>query len=139
MRYYCSSSIILLLIVCGYSLSVQATETDDMVEFGRIRHGMTEAEVVQRLGPPAQVYVEPPTFLAVHNDRSVEFQRMSRYLFYYPGNTKVLALYIQFENGVVVGKRKGSQWNGDDLSGAPRGANLSNRVRIPAVVPAPPR
>ena len=72
---------------------VAAQQPVDTHQFGLIQHGMTEEEVMQRLGPPAEI-------------------RQYRY----PGTGRVLPMVIIFAGGRVVKKEKGLS----ELGGPPR-------------------
>ena len=72
-----------------------------------IRTGMSDAEVVQRLGPPGMVSEQPRTHVQVPTPSGLAFREQHRYTYYYPGPAPGMALRITFEDGVVVDKRQG--------------------------------
>ncbi len=74
-------------------------------EIGQISNGMSDAEVVQRLGPPAMVSEQPLTPVKVQTPNGVEFREKRHYTYYYPGSSQNMDMLITFEDGVVVDKR----------------------------------
>src|SRR5262245_7150706 len=78
----------------------------DTLQFGTIQNGMSEAEVVKRLGEPAQVIEEGRTRRRVPGLASTTWVETHQYTYYYPGTRQIMATYITFVNGYVVGKRK---------------------------------
>src|SRR5262245_28842896 len=67
-----------------------------------IRIGMSEAEVLQRLGPPGIVSEQPRTRVQVPTPNGIAFREQRRYTYYYPGPAPRMDLRITFEDGVVV-------------------------------------
>lgn len=78
----------------------------DTLQFGLITDGMSEAEVLKRLGEPARIIDGPRTMTRVHTLGSTSWVESHRYTYYYPGTAQVFASYITFADGYVVGKRK---------------------------------
>jgi len=74
-------------------------------DIGLISNGMSDAEVVQRLGPPAMVSEQPLTPVKVQTPNGVEFREKRHYTYYYPGSSPNMDMLITFEDGVVVDKR----------------------------------
>jgi hypothetical protein len=74
-----------------------------------ISNGMSDAEVVQRLGPPVMVSEQPRMLVQVHIPNGVEFREKRHYTYYYPGPSQRMDLLITFEDGVVVDKRQGGR------------------------------
>jgi len=72
---------------------------------GLISNGMSDAEVVQRLGPPALVSEQPLTPVQVQTPNGVEFREKRRYTYYYSGPSENMDMLITFEDGVVVDKQ----------------------------------
>ena len=77
----------------------------DTSEIGLISNGMSDAEVVQRLGPPVMVSEQPRTPLKVQTPNGVEFREKRHYTYYYSGPSQSMDMLITFEDGVVVDKR----------------------------------
>jgi hypothetical protein len=67
-----------------------------------ISNGMSEAEVIQRLGPPGMVSEQPRMQVRVPTPNGVEFREKRRYTYYYPGTSQAVDMLITFEDGVVV-------------------------------------
>ena len=67
-----------------------------------ISNGMSEAEVIQRLGPPGMIAEQPRVQVRVPTPTGVEFREKRRYTYYYPGTSQSLDMLITFEDGVVV-------------------------------------
>ncbi len=76
---------------------------------GLISNGMSDAEVVQRLGPPVMVSEQPRTLVRVQTPNGVEFREKRHYTYYYPGPSQSMDLLITFEDGVVVDRRQGAR------------------------------
>ena len=81
----------------------------DTSEIGLISNGMSDAEVVQRLGPPVMVSEQPRTPVQVQTSNGVEFREKRHYTYYYPGSSQSMDMLITFEDGVVVDKRQGGR------------------------------
>ena len=78
----------------------------DTHQFGAILNGMSEAEVVKRLGEPARVIEEARTTRRTRRLEGSTWIETHQYTYYYPGTRQTLATYITFVDGYVVGKRK---------------------------------
>jgi hypothetical protein len=70
---------------------------------------MTEAEVVQRLGPPVLITEQPSTRVQVPTPTGIEFRDKHRYTYYYLGPSQDLDTLITLEDGVVVSTGKGTR------------------------------
>ena len=81
----------------------------DTSQFDLIRIGMSDAEVIQHLGPPGMVTEQPRTLVQVPTPNGIAFREKRRYTYYYPGSAQARALRITFEDGVVVDKRQGAR------------------------------
>src|SRR5215831_17701028 len=78
----------------------------DTRQFGAILNGMSEAEVVKRLGEPARVIEEGWTTRRARRLEGSAWLETHQYSYYYPGTRQTLATYITFVDGYVVRKRK---------------------------------
>ena len=67
-----------------------------------IHPGMTEAEVVQRLGPPALITEQPSAPVQIPTPTGLEFREKRRYTYYYLGPSQELDTSITLEDGVVI-------------------------------------
>jgi hypothetical protein len=74
-----------------------------------IHPGMTEAEVVQRLGPPVLITEQPSTRVQVLTPTGLEFHEKRRYTYYYLGPSEDLDTLITLEDGVVINTRQGKR------------------------------
>ena len=74
-----------------------------------IRPGMTEAEVVQLLGPPELITEQPATRVPVPTPTGIEFREKRRYTYYYLGPSQDLDMLITLEDGVVINTGKGTR------------------------------
>jgi hypothetical protein len=74
-----------------------------------IHPGMTEAEVVQRLGPPVLIMEQPPAPVQVPTPTGMEFREKRRYTYYYLGQSQDLDMLITLEDGVVVNPGQGTR------------------------------
>lgn len=101
MQYY-----VLVLLCLLFPCLVQAAEPVDTLQFGLIRIGMAEAEVVKRLGKPAQILRKPSPAAKVYPPPDPVVRKKRQYTYVYPGNSQILDTYITFEKGVVVDKVK---------------------------------
>ena len=79
----------------------------DPSPFDLISNGMSETEVVNRLGPPGMISEQPRTLVQVPTPNGIEFHEKRRYTYYYPGTSQRMDRRIIFEDGVVIGKVKG--------------------------------
>jgi hypothetical protein len=71
-----------------------------------IQPGMTEAEVVQRLGPPVLITEQPSAPVQVATPTGIEFREKHRYTYYYLGPSQELDTLINLEDGVVINTGK---------------------------------
>ena len=101
MQYY-----VLVLLFLLVPRLVHATEPVDTLQFGLIRIGMSEAEVVKRLGKPAQILRKPSPASKVYPPPDPVVRKKRQYTYVYPGNSQIMDTYITFEKGVVVDKVK---------------------------------
>jgi len=97
---------VLVLLFLLFPHLVHATEPVDTLQFGLIRIGMSEAEVVKRLGKPAHILRKPRTADRVHTPHAMAPRKKRQYTYVYPGNSQIMDTYITFEDGVVVEKVK---------------------------------
>jgi len=74
-----------------------------------IHPGMTEAEVVQHLGPPVLITEQPPARVRVPTPTGLEFREKRRYTYYYLGPSQDLDTQITLEDGVVISPGKGTR------------------------------
>jgi hypothetical protein len=74
-----------------------------------IHPGMTEAEVVERLGPPVLITEQPSTRVQVSTPTGLEFHEKRRYTYYYLGPSEDLDTLITLEDGVVIRTGKGTR------------------------------
>ena len=112
MFLYCSSvtrcslrcSILLGLLFGALTLTGCAllSKSVDKSQLSLISNGMSEAEVIQRLGPPGMIAEQPRVPVRVPTPNGVEFREKRRYTYYYPGTSQSIDMLITFEDGVVV-------------------------------------
>jgi hypothetical protein len=69
---------------------------------------MTEAEMVQLLGPPVLVTEQPAVRVSVPTPTGIEFHEKRRYTYYYLGPSQELDTLIILEDGVVINTGKGA-------------------------------
>jgi len=74
----------------------------DTSQLTLVSNGMSEAEVIQHLGPPGIIAEQPRMQVRVPTPNGVEFREKRRYTYYYPGTSQVVDTLITFEDGVVV-------------------------------------
>jgi hypothetical protein len=74
-----------------------------------IHPGLTEAEVVQRLGPPVLITEQPSARVQVPTPTGIEFREKRRYTYYYLGPSQELDTLITLEDGVVINRDKGTR------------------------------
>jgi hypothetical protein len=74
-----------------------------------IHPGMTEAEVIQRLGPPGLITEQPPVHVQVPTPTGIEFREKRRYTYYYLGPSQDLDTLITLEDGVVIHTGRGTR------------------------------
>jgi hypothetical protein len=70
---------------------------------------MTEAEMVQLLGPPVLVTEQPAIRVSVPTPKGIEFREKRRYTYYYLGPSQDLDTLITLEDGVVISTGKGTR------------------------------
>ena len=85
------------------------TAPSDISQPNLIRPGMTEAEVVQLLGPPELITEQPSTRVQVPTPTGIEFREKRRYTYYYLGSSQNLDTLITLEDGVVINTGKGTR------------------------------
>jgi hypothetical protein len=74
----------------------------DTSQSSLVSNGMSEAEVIQRLGPPGMIAEQPRMQVRVPTPNGVEFREKRRYTYYYHGTSQSIDMLITFEDGVVV-------------------------------------
>ena len=80
----------------------------DTHAFGMLSTGMSEAEVVRRLGPPDHVVEDARTYVPVrYSSGRVELREQRRATWVYAGDSQTLKTVLRFENGQMVSKAKG--------------------------------
>jgi hypothetical protein len=99
----------LLLGTLTLTCCARHTEPIDARQPALIHPGMTEAEVVQRLGPPVLITEQPSTRVQVPTPTGIEFRDKHRYTYYYLGPSQDLDTLITLEDGVVVSTGKGTR------------------------------
>ena len=99
----------LLLGTLTLTCCAHHSEPIDMRQPALIHSGMTEAEVVQRLGPPVLITEQPPTHVQVPTPTGIEFREKRRYMYYYLGPSQDLDTLITLEDGVVINTGKGTR------------------------------
>jgi hypothetical protein len=72
----------------------------------QIRPGMTEAEIIQLLGPPVLVTEQPAERVSVPGSTGVESREKRRYTYYYLGPSQDLDTLITLEDGIVINTGK---------------------------------
>ena len=92
----------LTLTSCAHPSAPVDTSQGDL-----IRIGMSDAEVLQRLGPPGMVSEQPRMRVQVPTPSGLAFREQRRYTYYYPGPVQGMDLRITFADGVVVDTRQG--------------------------------
>jgi hypothetical protein len=97
---------VLVLLFLLFPHLVHATEPVDTLQFGLIRIGMSEAEVVKRLGKPVQILRKPSPAVKVYTPHDPVVRKKRQYTYVYPGTSQIMDTYITFEKGVVVDKVK---------------------------------
>ena len=94
----------LILTCCA-----RRSEPIDTRQPALIHPGMTEAEVVQRLGPPVLITEQPSAPVQVPTPTGIEFREKRRYTYYYLGPSQELDTLITLEDGVVINRDKGTR------------------------------
>jgi hypothetical protein len=99
----------LLLGTMTLTCCARRSEPIDVHQPTLIHPGMTEAEVVQRLGPPVLITEQPPAQVQVPTPTGIEFREKRRYTYYYLGPSQDLDTLITFEDGVVIHTGQGTR------------------------------
>ena len=96
--------LLLALLLSTLTLTCCARRSEPIVsrQPGLIHPGMTEAEEVQRLGPPVLITEQPSAPVQVPPPRGLEFREKRRYTYYYLGPSQDLDTLITLEDGVVI-------------------------------------
>jgi hypothetical protein len=89
------------MIVLAWVL-VASAEPVDTRQFGFIKVGMSEREVLQRLGKPDDTVVTGRSFVPVAGPGRRELVEVKKYAHVWFGNGQIMDTVIRFENGVVV-------------------------------------
>ena len=92
----------LLLGTLALTCCARRSEPIDTRQPALIHPGMTEADVVQRLGPPVLITEQPSTSVQVPIPMGIEFREKRRYTYYYLGPSQELDTLITLEDGVVI-------------------------------------
>ena len=109
MRDRCYLLLALLLGTLILSCCARRSEPIDIRQPPPIHPGMTEAEVVQRLGPPVLITEQPPTQVQVPTPTGIGFREKRRYTYYYLGPSQDLDTRITLEDGVVIHTGQGTR------------------------------
>src|SRR5439155_22752823 len=92
---------ILLGLLCG-ALTLMGcarfSRPVDTSQSSLISNGMSEDEVIQRLGPPGMIAEQPRMQVRVPIPNGVEFREKRRYTYYYPGTSQSMDMLITFED-----------------------------------------
>ena len=96
----------LLLGTLTLTCCARRSESIDTRQSALIQPGMTEAEVVQRLGPPVLITEQPSAPVQVATPTGIEFREKHRYTYYYLGPSQELDTLINLEDGVVINMGK---------------------------------
>jgi len=96
----------LLLGTLTLTCCARRSEPIDTRQSALIQRGMTEAEVVQRLGPPVLITEQPSAPVQVPTPTGIEFREKHRYTYYYLGPSQELDTLINLEDGVVINTGK---------------------------------
>jgi hypothetical protein len=99
----------LLLGTLTLTCCARRSEPIDTPQPTLIYPGMTEVEVVQRLGPPVLITEQPSTRVRVPTPTGIEFREKRRYTYYYLGPSQDLDTLITLEDGVVISTGKGKR------------------------------
>src|ERR1043166_2821557 len=96
--------LLLALLLSTLTLTCCARRSEPIAsrQPGLIHPGMTEPEVVQRLGPPVLITEQPSAPVQVPPPRGLEFREKRRYTYYYLGPSQDLDTLITLEDGVVI-------------------------------------
>jgi hypothetical protein len=106
MRDRCYLLLALLLGTLTLTCCARRSEPIDTRQSALIQRGMTEAEVVQRLGPPVLITEQPSAPVQVPTPTGIEFREKHRYTYYYLGPSQELDTLINLEDGVVINTGK---------------------------------
>jgi hypothetical protein len=99
----------LLLGTLTLTCCARRSEPIDTRQPSLIHPGMTEAEVVQRLGPPMLITEQPAARVRVPTPTGIEFREKRRYTYYYLGPSQDLDTLITLEDGVVTSTGEGKR------------------------------
>ena len=99
----------LLLGTLTLTCCARRSEPIDTRQPALVHPGMTEAELVQLLGPPVLITEQPSAPMQVPTPTGIEFREKRRYTFYYLGPSQDLDTPIALEDGVVVSTGKGTR------------------------------
>ena len=99
----------LLLGTLTLTCCARRSEPIDTRQPALIHLGMTEAEVVQRLGPPVLITEQPSAPVQVPTPTGIEFREKRRYTYYYLGPSQDLDTLITLEDGVVINTGQGTR------------------------------
>ena len=99
----------LLLGMLTLTCCTRRSEPIDTRQPALIHPGMTEAEVVQRLGPPVLITEQPSLRVQIPTPTGIEFREKRRYTYYYLGPSQELDTLITLEDGVVIHTGKGTR------------------------------
>jgi hypothetical protein len=109
MQDRCYLLLALLLGTLTLTCCTRRSEPIDIRQPPLIHSGMTEAEVVQRLGPPVLITEQPPAQVQVPTPTGIAFREKRRYTYYYLGPSQELDTLITLEDGVVVHTGQGTR------------------------------
>ena len=98
--------LVLLLGTLTLTCCARRSEPIDTRQSALIQPGMTEAEVVQRLGLPVLITEQPSAPVQVPTPTGIEFREKHRYTYYYLGPSQELDTLINLEDGVVINTGK---------------------------------
>jgi hypothetical protein len=99
----------LLLGTLTLTCCARRSEPIDTRQPALIHPGMTEAEVVQHLGPPVLITEQPSAYVQIPTPTGIEFREKRRYMYYYLGPSQDLDTLITLEDGVVINTGKGTR------------------------------
>jgi hypothetical protein len=100
------SPFLLALLIITLPLLAHDAEPVDRFQFGMIRDGMREIDVLMHLGQPVRISEVAKSAVTVHTIRGTELREKRRYTYIYSGMSQGIDTYITFENGVVVHKAR---------------------------------
>ena len=93
----------LLLVLSAVAVTAAPVDTR---QYGLIHDGMSEAEVVRRLGPPDRREVSRRTTVARKSRYGSVAEERVEITLLYLGDTQIQHTAIRLEDGVVIGKVK---------------------------------